>query len=195
MIITIKYGYRPGEKLVGKGNFICPLCSRKRQYKRIKIQKRIFFSALSFPSENIGEYIHCQSCLQPFPTKILDSGVQLKMKIEEGDLPPANIMEIWRDAYTTLNCEDLISNKTDVVETISPILFTIASHMQVVGVKLRLQEYEEARKYLITILNLGLRWQEINMREKSQLQKRTPKQHNKIIEYVEFSHVILSRLP
>ena len=135
----------------------------RRQYKRFKVVKENFFGIISIPSKEIGEYVLCQSCFKAFPPKVLDAGLQLKMKIEEGALPPANMLNIWHDAYVALGCEDLIANKTGTVEVISGILFTMVRHMQKVGVKLRLEELEDARKYLHTILNLGLEWQETNI--------------------------------
>jgi hypothetical protein len=194
MWITITYGTRPGEKLIEKGNFICPLCGRKRQYKRYKVVKEAFLGIISLPTKDIGEYIHCQSCLQVFPQDVLESEYQLKVKIDDSALPSANIMDIWQDIYTSLNCEDLIACKKDIVEVVNAIIFTMAKNMQDVGVKLRLQEYEEARKYLISILNLGIDWEELNLKQNCQLQIKMPKFHNKLIEYMDSSHLILSRL-
>ncbi len=196
MRVTIEYGYRPGGKVIEEGNFICPLCSRKREYKRIKLQKKVFVGVLSlFPIGDIGEYVRCESCLQSFPPKVLDSGLQIKMKIEDISLPPANIMEIWQKAYDDLHCEVLITGRTDIVETVSPYLLTMASNMQKVGVKFKLEEYEEARKYLYSILNLGYEWENVNTRLKVNPEERTPKQHKKIMEHMEYCHALLSRLP
>jgi hypothetical protein len=193
-MIVLKFGSTISEKIIGKGNFICPLCHRKRQYKRYKIVKKAFYAIIS-TSDNVGEFIQCESCLRPFPLRILESGIQLKMEIENISLPPSNMMDIWQKAYKTLNCEDIIANKKEIVEIINPVLFTMAHHMQDAGVKLRLQDYEEARKYLITIVNLGFEWQESNIKYNLQVHTKTPKTHNKIIEYMTFSHILLSRLP
>jgi hypothetical protein len=140
MMVMISYGRRPVDKVIEKGNFICPLCCRKRQYKRHKVIKEEFYGIISIPLGKIGQYIECQSCLRPFPIKVLSSSAQLSIKIENTPLPPSNIMEIWQNAYTTLKCERLLSSKTpitEIVEGISPILLTIAHHMQDAGVKIR----------------------------------------------------------
>jgi hypothetical protein len=194
MWITIKYGSRPGEKLIENGNFICPLCSRKRQYKRYKVVKEAFLGIISIPTKSIGEFIHCQGCLQVFPPNVLGSEFQLKVNIDDSDLPSVNIMDIWQDAYTSLNCEEFIAYKKGIVEVVNAYIFTMAKLMQDVGVKLRLQEYEEARKYLSAIINTGIEWQESNMKQNCQLQIQMPKLHDKIIAYIKSSHLILSHL-
>ena len=133
--------------------------------------------------------------VKAFPPKVLDAGLQLKMKIEEGPLPPANLMNIWQDTYTALDCDDLITNKFTAIGVISPILFTMAKHMQEVGVKFRLEDYEEARRYLLTTINLGLEWLETNSKYNLKLQTKTPKQHQRILEFMDCTSVLLSRLP
>ncbi len=195
MWITVKYGSRPEEKLIETGYFICPLCSRKRQYKRYKVIKKAFMGIFSLPTNDLGEYIHCQSCLQIFPSNVLNSEIQLRIKIDDSALPAVNIMVICQEAYKFLNCEDLIARKKGIVEVVNAIIFTMAKYMQDVGVKLRIQEYEEARKYLSGIINAGIEWQETNMKQNCQLQIQMPKLHNKIAEYMRSTHLILSRLP
>ncbi len=179
MVIPIRYGTRPSEKLIEKGNFICPLCCRKRPYKRFRVAKESFFGVITLSSETFGEYVQCQNCLRPFPPKVLDPSAQLTIKIDNGLLPSPDILDTWQKAYITLNCEDLIAKKSGVVEVISPILLTIASHMQVVGVKLRLQEFEEARKYLVTIINFCLEWHATSLKFDQQPQNSDSERHTR----------------
>ncbi len=194
-MIYIYYGYRPSEKTVGKGNFICPLCSRKRQYHRIKVHKKGYIGIITFPLAELGEFVQCQSCLKGFPVKVLDAALQLQFKIDERPLPTPDIQEIWEDAYTTTECEALLIEKGHTVEFVTPYLLTMASNMQEVGARLRMEDYEEARRMLFNVLKLSADWQETNARNKWNPEENAPKHHHRILAIMDCAHILLSRLP
>jgi hypothetical protein len=194
-MISIHYGHRPGVRTIEKGDFICPLCHRKRKYERLKVVRERFFGFITYAAKDLFEFVECQSCLRGFPVDTLNARNQLTIELKEGDLPPANIMEIWQKVYTDLHCEDLLSKKAGIVEGTTPILITIVQGMQNVGVELRMKNYENARRLLVGIIKLTLELYEENIRQKGNLKKQYPKHYQLVNDFEVRSHILLSHLP
>src|SRR4051812_37305438 len=60
---------------VSYGEFVCPKCKRRTEYKhKERVRRRLIFF-LSFLGDTIAEYIECQSCQQRLPLTALRSGL------------------------------------------------------------------------------------------------------------------------
>jgi hypothetical protein len=154
-----------------------------------------YFGGFTFPLADLGDYVLCQSCLKGFPLKVLDAAVQLKLEIDKRPLPSPDLQDIWKDAYEKAECHALIIEKGHTVEFVTPYLLTMASRLQEVGAKLRIEEYEDVRKLLIQILNLGADWQETNARNKWKPEETAPKHNDRILFLMDCASLLLGRLP
>lgn len=184
-----KYEYDLDEEIVEAGIFICPTCLRKREYKKISRS----FNPLAEQLDPYGykiskEYVHCQGCLHKFRIGVLGPEYQSQIEINKDLLPPANILDLWQNAYTNLKRNDLIS-RANIVERVQ--LLTLVNNMKTVEMKLLLGKYEEARRYLIGILMGVLHWHQ-NFMLKFPFPDPIP--DKKIKDHLEALHFLLSRL-
>jgi hypothetical protein len=67
------FGTEGSSSNIGAGDFFCPECNDYKQYKHIKVEKKIslFFIPI-IPIEDLGHYIECQNCNSTFKTDVLD---------------------------------------------------------------------------------------------------------------------------
>ncbi|MEW6093711.1 MAG: hypothetical protein AB1531_07085 [Chloroflexota bacterium] len=194
MIIRIPYGYKPGEKIVGEGLFICPLCHCKRPYARIKLTKNYFFGIFSIPVQNMAEFIQCGGCLKSLTLDFLDAQKQLGIEVSD-ELTPKEMFDIWERVYKNVQAEAILANDKTVVEGVTPVLFTTAKCMQEAGVAIKLGKINDARQNLYNILLLTNEWLTACNMDNFTWARKVPKLHSKQMEFNEVSHLLLSKLP
>jgi hypothetical protein len=118
----IIWGSRGQEKDVASGQFYCPHCDGHKPYirKRVAQYFTVFFIPL-FESENLGEYIECQSCHEKYKPEILNykppSPAQqfllvLKQELEVG--MPLHMLEkkLMASNLSEVEAKQLIENVT-----------------------------------------------------------------------------------
>jgi hypothetical protein len=68
----IIWGSKGKEKVLANGQFFCPRCGGLRPYSHKRISKyfTLYFIPL-FETQNLGEYIECQTCFTPFRVEVL----------------------------------------------------------------------------------------------------------------------------
>ncbi len=69
----IIWGSRGREIEISSGQFHCPNCDTARPYRHKRVAKyfTLYFIPL-FQTENLGEYIECQVCLQTYKPEVLN---------------------------------------------------------------------------------------------------------------------------
>jgi len=70
----IIWGSKGRIKTIAEGQFLCPRCRAVKPYIHKQIGKyfTLYFIPL-FQTENVGEYLECQSCFTTFDPKVLNS--------------------------------------------------------------------------------------------------------------------------
>jgi len=68
----IIWGTRGRQVEIGSGQFYCPKCDAKRQYKQKRTARyfTLFFIPL-FQIQNLGEYVECAACHQTYKPEVL----------------------------------------------------------------------------------------------------------------------------
>jgi hypothetical protein len=80
----IIWGSKGKLKTIAEGQFYCPNCQGTRSYQRKRVAKyfTLYFIPL-FQTQNLGEFIECQTCLVTFRTEVLNYSQSLEQEHEQ----------------------------------------------------------------------------------------------------------------
>ena len=202
----IIWGYRPIEKELASGHFLCPNCNVIRPYKHKRLYKyyTLFFLPL-IPIKKLADYIECQGCFRFLKPEILELKLdQIVQNMGKEDKSPNlpninylqsnfNAVELWKSLYQSLDCDNILESKRW-----PPNILGCAECMKRAGASVLINDYETARSYLKKILSLSGEW----FVTKNQLAKEKLTPHSRHSEfekkYLEFARAadsLLTKMP
>jgi hypothetical protein len=97
----IIWGSKGKLRTLSQGQFFCPYCQKVTgyQHKRVARYFTLYFIAL-FQTENLGEFIECQSCCFTFKMEVLNLTQSLRVEQEKQQLEAKKVIDDLREALT-----------------------------------------------------------------------------------------------